>query len=354
METSNSLHNFQKVRVLIVDDSVLMRQMISNILSRDPDIDVVGVACDPFIARELIKSLNPDVVTLDINMPKMDGLSFLGKIMTLRPMPVVMVSTLTEKGAKETLQALEIGAVDYVTKPSSNVKENFEKIAHNLCLKVKTAAKARIKNRLAAKINNPDLVIEGNTLPQLVGIGSSTGGVEALTEVFLSLPSSCPPVVVVQHMPAGFTASFAARLNKQCNPTIQEVKQDMPIDKGNVYIAPGDKHFCIKHRGHSFIAELHDGETVNSHKPSVDVLFSSIAKLTLSNVCGILLTGMGRDGAEGLLQMRHSGAKTFGQNEETCLIYGMPRVAKEIGAVQKEIPLKKVASVIMGHISATV
>ncbi len=341
----------QKTKVLIVDDSALMRKMLSDILESDPALEVVGLASDPFVARDRIKALNPDVITLDINMPRMDGLSFLEKIMTLRPMPVVMISTLTEKGAKETLEALELGAVDYITKPTTDLKNSFERIRSEICAKVKVAAKARVKNRLDHKVSVPSLIAEGRRgLPQLVAIGSSTGGVEALTEVFRSLPAHCPPVVVVQHMPAGFTASFAARLNKQCQPTVVEVQPGMRIEKGTIYIAPGDRHFRLKHASSAIVADLYDGETVSGHKPSVDVLFHSVAALKMRYVQGIILTGMGRDGAKGLLELRQNGARTFGQNESSCLVYGMPRAAMELGSVEQEIPLQKVSSVIMGHV----
>ena len=348
MAISNSSVN--KIRVLVVDDSALMRRMISDILNEDPEFEIVGTAMDPYAAREKIKQLNPDVITLDINMPRMDGLSFLEKIMTLRPMPVVMVSTLTEKGAKETIEALELGAVDYVTKPSVDISLNFDTIADEIRQKVKIASKANVKAiQPHTKTISSEIKIQpGALLPKLVGIGSSTGGVEALTEVFLNLPKDCPPVVVVQHMPANFTTSFANRLNKLCKPEISEAYNGQKIEKGHIYIAPGDRHLRVKNSGSQFSIELFDGDNVSGHKPSVDVLFQSLADIGQKEIMGIILTGMGKDGAIGLKNLKDNGCRTYGQNEESCLVYGMPKAAFENGAVTALIHLKKAASLIMG------
>ncbi|MBX9977154.1 MAG: chemotaxis-specific protein-glutamate methyltransferase CheB, partial [Alphaproteobacteria bacterium] len=259
-------------------------------------------------------------------------------------------STLTEKGAKETLDALHIGAVDYVTKPTKDLKDSFHSLSKEICFKVKTAAKANIKNRSREQANIPIMTSIGKSLPQLVAIGASTGGVEALSEIFLSLPSNCPPIVVVQHMPPGFTTSFAARMDRLCAPSVFEATQNMRIEKGHIYIAPGDRHLRIKHASSALVVDLADDDgPVSGHKPSVDVLFESVAILKLRSVFGVILTGMGRDGAKGLLTLRQSGGKTFGQNEKSCLIYGMPRAAMEMGSVEKEVPLKEMASLIMGN-----
>lgn len=348
MAISNSSVN--KIRVLVVDDSALMRQMISDILSDDPEFEIVGTAMDPYAAREKIKQLNPDVITLDINMPRMDGLSFLEKIMTLRPMPVVMVSTLTEKGAKETIEALELGAVDYVTKPSTDISLNFDTIAEEIRQKVKIASKANIKaiHPHPKNISSEIKIQPGALLPKLVGIGSSTGGVEALTEVFLNLPKDCPPVVVVQHMPANFTTSFANRLNKLCKPEISEAYNGQKIEKGHIYIAPGDRHLRVKNSGSQFSIELFDGDNVSGHKPSVDVMFQSLSEIGQKDIMGIILTGMGKDGAIGLKNLKDKGCRTYGQNEESCLVYGMPKAAFENGALTSLIHLKKAAPLIMG------
>lgn len=350
MEILSSSPNSKKVRVLVVDDSALMRQMLGDLLNRDPEIEVVGTAMDPYVAREKIKQLDPDVITLDINMPRMDGLAFLEKIMTLRPMPVVMISTLTEKGAKETLTALELGAVDYVTKPTSEIEVNFDNLAKEIQQKVKTAAKANIKgartNKAASVSSTP--LLAGANMPKLVGIGSSTGGVEALTEIFTKLPENCPPIVVVQHMPPKFTTSFAARLNKMCKPQVFEASHNQKLEKGCIYIAPGDHHLAIKQNAGGFSVELFDGENFSGHKPSVDLMFKSLANLKSKDFMGIILTGMGKDGAIGLKELRDTGSRTYGQNEESCLVYGMPKAAFEQGAILQEVHLKKMAQLIMG------
>ena len=339
------------IRTLIVDDSKLMREILSEILKGDPEIEVVGTANDPFDAREKIKALNPDVITLDINMPRMDGLSFLEKIMTLRPMPVLMISSLTEKGARETFEALELGAVDYITKPTTEIHNSFFAMSTEICTKVKIAAKTNIKARTPSKAYDSTSIVVDLAKAQrisLVAIGSSTGGVEALTKVLTCLPETCPPILITQHMPPKFTASFAARLDKTCKPKICEAEDGHFIERGTIYIAPGDRHLLVVRKNGRMAISLSDEGNVSGHKPSVDVLFSSVAEYGAHGTLGIILTGMGRDGAKGLKKMLDAGAKTYGQNEETALIYGMPRAAKEIGAVEKEIPLKKVASVIMG------
>lgn len=320
------------VRVLIVDDSATIRGIIANTLSRDVEIEVVGSAGDPLEARELIKQLNPDVVTLDVEMPRMSGIDFLERIMRLRPMPVIMISTLTQAGAVISLQALELGAVDCIGKP------DFEGLAD----KVKAAARARI--RPLSQRPAVAAPMQGyRPSSKLLAIGSSTGGVEALHTVLASFPENCPPTVITQHMPSTFTASFAARLDKLCMPKVQEATDGAPLLPGHVYLAPGGAAHLEVMGGAQPRCHLTSGPTVNGHRPSVDVLFQSVCRAYGRRAVGVILTGMGRDGAEGLLAMRAAGASTIGQDEATCVVYGMPKVAFEIGAVQRQVPLGGIA-----------
>jgi two-component system chemotaxis response regulator CheB len=337
------------VGVLVVDDSATMRGLIGAALKRDPEIEVLGFANDPIEAREQIKKLNPDVVTLDIEMPKMNGLEFLEKIMRLRPTPVVMVSTLTQAGADFTLQALELGAVDCVGKPVGGV--TAQDAFADLTAKVKAAARARVK-----PYNGPMAPVERDrdyrASDAILAIGSSTGGVEALMTILSSFPESCPPTVITQHMPATFTKSFAARLDKISGAHVTEARDGDRLQVGHVYIAPGgDAHMEIASSSHPVI-RLRHGEPVNGHRPSVDVLFESVAKLNRHAV-GAILTGMGRDGASGLLSMKKAGARTLGQDESSCVVYGMPRVAFEIGAVEKQVGLSRMGPAILNLCAAT-
>lgn len=330
------------VRTLIVDDSAAMRATLQRMLAADPDIEVVGTAPEPYAARELIKRLDPDVITLDVEMPGMDGLSFLDRIMRLRPMPVVMCSTLTAKGAATTIQALRLGAVDYVTKPCGNPTD-IARDAALLCAKVKAAARARVQRAPAP----PRAVASaGVTRDVLIAIGSSTGGVEALFALLQALPADCPPVLIVQHMPAAFTRSFAERLNNDCAVKVVEATEGAPIERGTVYIAPGGERHMELQGGLNGRIRLRAGDPVRGHRPSVDVLFHSVAELGARAV-GVILTGMGDDGARGLLAMRQAGARTLGQNRETCVVYGMPRAAFELGAVEKELGLSAMPEAIL-------
>lgn len=332
------------VRTLIVDDSASMRATLKRMLSADPDIEVVGMAPEPYAARDMIKALNPDVLTLDVEMPGMDGLSFLERIMRLRPMPVVMCSTLTARGAQVTIEALRLGAVDYVTKPSGT-PEDIERDAELLCEKVKAAA------RSVARAGPQRLPMQpkgsaGARADTLIAIGSSTGGVEALFSILPSLPEDCPPILIVQHMPATFTRSFAERLNSECRVQVVEAVNGAPIVPGTVYIAPGgEMHMELAGgaRGH---IKLRRGDPVGGHRPAVDVLFRSVAPLGRSAV-GVILTGMGADGATGLLAMRQAGASTLAQSRETCVVWGMPRAAKEAGAVEREVGLSAMPEAIL-------
>ncbi len=330
------------VRVLVVDDSPTMRGLITAALRRDPEIDVIGSAADPLEARALIKELNPDVITLDVEMPNMNGLEFLEKIMRLRPMPVVMVSTLTQAGAEITLEALEMGAVDAVGKPGAGVTaaEAFSE----LTLKVKTAARSRVRARGPVETVRPHHDYRA-AADHILAIGASTGGVEALLSIISAFPADCPATVVTQHMPATFTASFAARLNKASAATVTEAVDGAPMLPGHVYIAPGGlTHLEVI--GTTPRCRLSEGDTVSGHRPSVDVLFRSVARLRRP-MTGVILTGMGRDGAQGLLEMREAGAHTLGQDEASSVVYGMPRVAHEIGAVERQLPLSRISSAIL-------
>ena len=329
------------VRPLIVDDSASMRATLKRILSADPEIEVVGMAPEPFAAREMIKALDPDVLTLDVEMPGMDGLSFLEKIMRLRPMPVVMCSTLTARGAAVTIEALRLGAVDYITKPSGT-PEDIARDAALLCAKVKSAARAAVRAgpnplpRAAAPT-------QGTSSDAVIGIGSSTGGVEALFSLLPALPENCPPVLIVQHMPATFTRSFAERLNGDCAVRVVEATDGTSLERGTVYIAPGSQRHMEYARGR---IKLKDGDPVGGHRPAVDVLFRSLVPLGPAAV-GVILTGMGADGAAGLLEMRQAGSRTLAQARDSCVVWGMPRAAMEIGAVEKELSLSAMPEVIL-------
>lgn len=329
-----------KIKVLIVDDSATIREMFAAMLSSDPEIEVVDMAGDPYEAREKIKRHNPDVLTLDVEMPKMDGLSFLEKIMALRPMPVVMASTLTSQGAEVTLRALEIGAVDYICKPGTQPTE-LDAFKSNLLQKVKGAARSRPQARTGLSL--PPLQFRGPNSQQLVAIGASTGGVEALKELITRLPAESPAVVVTQHMPELFTASFARRLDSISRMKVEEAQHGQAVLPGHVYIAPGNRHLEIRERGAELLCHLHDGPQVSGHRPSVDVMFESVAKLGRRQLVGVILTGMGHDGARGLLAMKAAGARTLGQNEATCVVYGMPKSAQQAGAVERELPLSQMA-----------
>jgi two-component system chemotaxis response regulator CheB len=337
-----------KVRVLVVDDSALMRQLLSTMMASDRDIEVVGAAPDPLVARRMIKELNPDVVTLDVEMPNMDGISFLEKIMKLRPMPVLMISSLTQQGAEATLQALELGAVDYVAKPKVDLQQGLAEKRIEIIEKVKIAAKARVRGGTRpAPRPSPTAPAGFRTTERIVAIGASTGGVEALREVLCGLPADSPAIVITQHMPAGFTTRFARRLNTLTQVTVQEAAQGQRILPGHVYIAPGNWHLEVARTGANYTCHLHDGPAISGHRPSVDVLFRSVAASAGANAIGVILTGMGKDGAEGLKQMRAAGAATIGQNEATSIVYGMPKAAAALGATEAELPIEKIAAAIL-------
>jgi two-component system chemotaxis response regulator CheB len=338
------------IRVLVVDDSATMRSLITRFLQVDPDIEVVGHAGDPLEARELIKQLSPDVITLDVEMPNMSGIDFLEKIMRLRPTPVIMISNQTSAGTNVAVQALELGAIDCVGKPTTGSGNTFEELP----AKVKAAATAHVHRlvRRAAAVSEmssstrPAEIYRGNG--KIVAIGSSTGGVEALIKIISEFPKDCPPTVVTQHMPPMFTKSLAARMDRICAPHVSEATDGAVLMPGHVYIAPGgESHLEVARSGNTMRCRLRQGPAVNGHRPSVDVLFASVAKHMGVNAIGVILTGMGRDGAASLLAMREAGARTLGQDESSCIVYGMPKVAFEIGAVQKQLPLDKIGREIL-------
>lgn len=332
-------------RVLVVDDSPTMRGLITAVLNQDPDVSVIGQAGDAMEARAAIKQLNPDVVTLDIEMPNMNGLEFLEKIMKLRPMPVIMVSTMTHRGAEATLAALEIGAFDCVAKPQPGEPRPFGELAD----KVKAAARSQHRYHAAPQVQAVAAApaADFRVGRKIVAIGSSTGGVEALIAVLQKFPRNCPPTVITQHMPPTFTKSFAERLNRLCAPVVEEATDGARLEIGKIYLAPGGERHLQVSNASAPCCRLVERPPVNGHRPSVDVLFDSVAELAGRNAVGVILTGMGRDGASGLLKMRHAGARTIGQNEKTCVVYGMPRVAYELGAVEHQLPLTSIGEEIL-------
>ncbi len=349
-----------RVRVLIVDDSALVRQILSEMLAQDPGIEVVGTAGDAHIARDKIKALNPDVITLDVEMPRMDGVTFLRNLMRLRPMPVVMVSSLTEHGAEVTLDALSLGAVDYLPKPRLDIAATLKTYSDELITKVKTAARARVRAldparhasyAVVAKHTADAIIPAGapralRTTERIIAIGASTGGTEAIKDVLMGLPPDAPGVVVTQHIPAAFSAPFAKRMNACCPMTVSEAKDGQQILPGHVYIAPGDRHLLVARDGARYVCRLDSGPEVNRHKPSVDVLFRSVAQNAGRNAIGVLLTGMGKDGARGLREMRDAGSPTIAQDEETSVVWGMPGEAVAIGAAQSVLPLLQIAGLV--------
>lgn len=333
----------RRIRTLVVDDSALMRQMLRSVLDGDPHIEVVGAAPDPLSARQMIKDLDPDVVTLDVEMPKMDGLAFLEKIMTLRPMPVIMVSSLTSRGAETTLKALEIGAVDFVTKPRGSAETSLPRLQAELIPKIKAAAQANVAPPAQRRPpSSRPATARRRARTDLIAIGASTGGVAAVQTVLTNLAPTCPGVVVVQHMPPSFTRSFAARLDKNSSLTVVEARHGEPILPGHAYVAPGGHHLKVQLGPRGLLSHVYEGDLVSGHQPSVDVLFHSVADQVGQRSVGVVLTGMGRDGASGLRAMRDVGAMTLGQHEADCVVYGMPRAAMEIGAVAAELSLEDI------------
>ncbi len=347
-----------KIKVLIVDDSALIRSVLKEIIASQEDMEVVGVAPDPLVARDLIKQTNPDVLTLDVEMPKMDGLEFLEKLMRLRPMPVVMVSSLTERGSEITLRALELGAVDFVTKPKLSIQSGMREYTDTIAEKIRAAAKARIRPRTVSAAATP--AVEAlpsirNTLTsseKLIIIGASTGGTEAIKEFLVRMPSDCPGILIVQHMPEGFTSSFARRLDTLSKISVKEAQHGDRVLPGHAYLAPGHSHLLLARSGANYITHLDQGPPVNRHRPSVDVLFNSAAAHAGKNAVGVILTGMGKDGAAGMLEMKKAGACNFAQDEATCVVFGMPREAIAVGAVHEAGPLTELPRMVLGYLAA--
>lgn len=354
----------KKIRVVVVDDSALVRSLLAEIINRQIDMECIGTANDPLIAREMIRELNPDVLTLDVEMPRMDGIDFLGRLMRLRPMPVVMISTLTERGAEVTMKALELGAVDFVAKPRIGLADGIDQLATQIVEKVRVAAVAQIKRAVAQPAVS---VASGSTdaqLPvrtesaymgriskeRLIFIGASTGGTEAIKEILTRMPADSPGIVITQHMPPGFTTSFAARLNSLCQITVQEAVNAGRILPGHAYIAPGGKQFRVNRSGGNYVAVVEDGEAVNRHKPSVEVLFKSAASVVGKNAFGIMLTGMGNDGAKAMREMKDAGSYNYVQDEASCIVFGMPREAIAHGAADEVLPLTDIAAALLSRL----
>ncbi|MDE2402478.1 MAG: chemotaxis response regulator protein-glutamate methylesterase [Burkholderiales bacterium] len=355
-----------KTRVVVVDDSALVRSLLAEIINRQSDMECVGAAVDPLVAREMIRNLNPDVITLDVEMPRMDGIDFLAKLMRLRPMPVVMVSTLTERGADVTLKALELGAIDFVAKPKIGVADGLRQLQDDITDKIRIAAKARISRLSMPAPAAPAATGHEGVAPRpapasmgrlstekIIFIGASTGGTEATKEVLMALPADAPGVVITQHMPPGFTRSYATRLDGLCKISVKEASDGERILPGHAYIAPGGMHLSVERSGANYLARVQDSEPVNRHKPSVEVLFKSAARVVGRNAVGIMLTGMGADGAKAMREMRDAGAYCVAQDEASCVVFGMPREAIAAGAVQEVLPLNKIASHLIDHLRAT-
>lgn len=347
------------IKVLIVDDSALIRSVLKEIIESHPDLKVVGAAPDPLAAREMIKALNPDVITLDVEMPRMDGLGFLEKLMRLRPMPVVMISSLTEKGSDVTFRALELGAVDFIAKPKLDISRGLMEYSEDIAGKIRAAAKARLRKSAGAPVQQslsadavlPSLSNRIASTEKLIIVGASTGGTEAIKEFLIKLPPDCPGIAITQHMPEAFTKSFAQRLDNLCKISVKEAEHGDRILPGHAFIAPGHSHLLVKRSGANYVCELSDGPPVNRHRPSVDVLFRSAANHVGKNAIGVILTGMGKDGAQGMLEMKQAGAYTFAQDEASCVVFGMPKEAILAGGVDEVLPLQDIPTHVMDHLA---
>lgn len=357
----------KKIRVIVVDDSALVRSLLAEIINRQSDMECIGTANDPLIAREMIRELNPDVITLDVEMPRMDGIDFLGRLMRLRPMPVLMISTLTERGAEVTMRALELGAVDFVAKPRVGVANGLQDLANQIVDKIRVAAVAQVHRAVpaarpamapaakgaatgaAAPVSSATLLGRLST-EKVIAIGASTGGTEAIKEVLVQMPADSPAIVITQHMPPGFTTSFAARLNGLCQITVKEAVNGERILPGHAYIAPGGKQFAIARSGANYVAVVNDDPPVNRHKPSVEVLFKSVAGCVARNAFGVMLTGMGADGAVAMREMKDAGSYNYVQDEASCIVFGMPREAIAHGAADEVLPLTQIAGALLGKL----
>lgn len=358
----------RKIRVIVVDDSALVRSLLSEIINRQRDMECIGAANDPLVAREMIRELDPDVITLDVEMPRMDGIDFLGRLMRLRPTPVVMISTLTERGAEVTMKALELGAVDFVAKPRVGLASGLNDLAAQIVDKIRVAAVAQVR-RAPARDAAPAAGSAGSaavahaapaagllgrlSTEKLICIGASTGGTEAIKEVLVHMPADSPAIVITQHMPPGFTTSFAARLNGLCQITVKEAVNGERILPGHAYIAPGGTQFHVARSGANYVAVVDDGPPVNRHKPSVEVLFKSAAAVVGRNAFGIMLTGMGNDGAVAMREMKDAGSYNYVQDEATCIVFGMPREAIAHGAADEVLPLGQIAPALIARLRGT-
>ena len=352
-----------RISVVVVDDSALVRSMLSEIINRQSDMVCVGAAADPLVAREMIRELNPDVITLDVEMPRMDGLDFLERLMRLRPMPVVMVSTLTERGAEVTMRALELGAIDFVAKPRIGVADGLQRLASDITDKIRIAAKAQVRRLGADKephqgaadaaVTRPPASVGRLSTEKLIFIGASTGGTEATRELLTGLPADCPAIMITQHMPPGFTTSYAARLDSLCRISVREAADGERVLPGHAYIAPGGLHLSVERSGANYIARVFDGEPVNRHKPSVQVLFESAARTVGPNALGVMLTGMGADGALAMRRMRDAGSWNLVQDEASCVVFGMPKEAIAAGAAHEVLPLKTIAARLIERLRST-
>ena len=362
-----------KTRVIVVDDSALVRSLLGEIINRQSDMQCVGAASDPLVAREMIRSLDPDVITLDVEMPRMDGLDFLARLMRLRPMPVVMVSTLTERGAEVTLKALELGAVDFVAKPKVGVADGLRVLGQEITEKIRIAARARVRRLAPAAAAHAGPAAGAAGLPgappagaaaprplpsristeKVIFIGASTGGTEATREVLVQLPADAPAVLITQHMPPGFTRSYAARLDGLCRVRVAEAQDGERVLPGHAYIAPGGLHLSVERSGANYVARVTAGEPVNRHRPSVEVLFESAARVVGRNAFGVMLTGMGADGARAMRAMRDAGSWNICQDEASCVVFGMPREAIAQGAAEEVLPLAQIAPRLIERLRST-
>jgi len=349
----------RKIRVLVVDDSALVRRLLTQIIDSQPDMEAVGAAPDPIVARDMIKRLDPDVLTLDVEMPRMDGLDFLEKLMRLRPMPVLMISTLTERGSEAALRAMELGAVDFVAKPRTGLSDGLAGYAEEIADKIRGTAAARVR-RLATPVapsHSADVVLPAvsnriATTEKLIIVGASTGGTEAIKEFLRKMPPDCPGILIAQHMPENFTRSFAQRLDAICPINVREAGDGERVLPGHAFIAPGHSHLLLRRSGANYVTELSQAPPVNRHRPSVDVLFRSAANAAGRNVVGVILTGMGKDGAAGMLEMRQAGAINFAQDESTCVVFGMPKEAIAVGAVDEVVGLPDMARSVLAAVAS--
>jgi len=350
----------KKIRVLVIDDSALIRKLLSEVINSEPDMEAIGAAADPLAAREMIRNMNPDVLTLDVEMPKMDGLNFLEKLMRLRPMPVVMVSTLTEKGSDVTFRALELGAVDFIAKPKIDIATGLKQYGSEIANKIRIAMAARLKKLVPSVVTSsktadvvlPSVANHVASTEKLIIVGASTGGTEAIKDFLVQLPPDSPGILITQHMPEAFTKSFADRLNNLCRISVVEARGGERILPGHAFVAPGHSHLLLKRSGANYMTELNQGELVSRHRPSVDVLFRSAANCAGKNAIGVILTGMGKDGAAGMLEMHKAGAYNFAQDEASCVVFGMPKEAIAAGGVDEVVPLRDMARSVLAKLAS--